>query len=103
MRLASQEYDYDLNYGEIAASGAAAASSAPAALNDIRAGLLRRNPDLPNLMVDPDFAKAMNARQSALRKVVIDWRLRSWESRPWPSVRPWPISTPTAAPACPPT
>lgn len=29
-----------------------------------------RNPELPNLMVDPEFAQAMNARQSALRKVV---------------------------------
>ena len=29
-----------------------------------------RNPDLPNLMIDPEFAQAMNARQSALRKVV---------------------------------
>ncbi|MBU1662507.1 MAG: NADP-dependent phosphogluconate dehydrogenase, partial [Chloroflexi bacterium] len=29
-----------------------------------------RNPDLPNLMIDPEFAQAMNAHQSALRKVV---------------------------------
>ena len=29
-----------------------------------------RNPDLPNLMVDPEFARAMNARQAALRVVV---------------------------------
>ena len=27
-------------------------------------------PDLTNLMIDPEFAQAMNARQTALRKVV---------------------------------
>ena len=29
-----------------------------------------RNPNLPNLMIDAEFAKAMNARQAVLRKVV---------------------------------
>lgn len=38
-------------------------------LNDIRQAFTR-NPDLLNLLVDPRFAQAINARQATLRRVV---------------------------------
>ena len=69
MRLASQEYDYNLNYGEIAKIWRGGGIIRARFLEDIRQAF-RRNPDLPNLMTDPEFARALNARQSALRKVV---------------------------------
>jgi len=68
MRLASREYGYNLNYGEIARIWRGGCIIRARFLNDIRQAFIR-NPDLPNLMVDPEFAGAMNARQSALRKV----------------------------------
>jgi 6-phosphogluconate dehydrogenase len=69
MRLASQEYDYNLNYGEIAKIWRGGCIIRARFLDDIRQAF-KRNADLPNLMIDPEFAQAMNARQSALRKVV---------------------------------
>ena len=69
MRLASKEYDYNLNYGEIARIWRGGCIIRARFLNDIRQAFIR-NPDLTNLMVDPEFATEMNARQSALRKVV---------------------------------
>jgi len=69
MRLASKEYDYNLNYSEIARIWRGGCIIRARFLNDIRAAY-KRNPDLPNLMVDPEFAIAMNSRQAALRKVV---------------------------------
>ncbi len=69
MRMAGKEYDYNLNFGEIARIWRGGCIIRARFLNDIRDAFMR-NPDLPNLMIDPEFAKAMNARQSALRKVV---------------------------------
>ena len=69
MRLASKEYDYNLNYGEIARIWRGGCIIHARFLNDIRQAFTR-NPDLPNLMVDLEFARTMNARQAALRKVV---------------------------------
>jgi 6-phosphogluconate dehydrogenase len=69
MKLASKEYGYNLNYGEIARIWRGGCIIRARFLNDIR-GAFERNPDLPNLMVDPEFAAAMNTRQAALRKVV---------------------------------
>ena len=69
MRLASKEYDYNLNYSEIARIWRGGCIIRARFLNDIRAAF-KRNPDQPNLMVDPEFAIAMNSRQAALRKVV---------------------------------
>ncbi len=69
MRLASKEYDYNLNYGEIARIWRGGCIIRARFLNDIRQAFVR-NPDLSNLMIDPEFARAMNTRQSALRKVV---------------------------------
>jgi len=69
MRLASQEYGYNLNYGEIAKIWRGGCIIRARFLNDIRQAFVR-DPDLPNLMIDPEFAGAMNAQQAALRKVV---------------------------------
>ena len=69
MRLANQEYDYNLNYGEIAKIWRGGCIIRARFLNDIRQAFVR-DPDLPNLMIDPEFAGAMNAQQAALRKVV---------------------------------
>jgi 6-phosphogluconate dehydrogenase len=69
MRLASDEYDYNLNYGEIARIWRGGCIIRARFLNDIRQAF-QRDPNLPNLMVDPEFAEAMNTRQAALRKVV---------------------------------
>jgi 6-phosphogluconate dehydrogenase len=69
MRLASEEYGYNLNYGEIAKIWRGGCIIRARFLNNIRQAFVR-NPDLPNLMVDPEFAQVMNERQSALRKVV---------------------------------
>ena len=69
LRLASQEYNYNLNYGEIAKIWRGGCIIRARFLNDIRQAFVH-SPDLPNLMIDPEFAQAMNQRQSALRKVV---------------------------------
>ena len=69
MRLASDEYDYDLDYGEIARIWRGGCIIRARFLNDIRQAF-KRDPDLSNLMIDPDFAREMNSLQGALRKVV---------------------------------
>lgn len=69
MRLASKEYDYNLNYGEIARIWRGGCIIRARFLNDIRQAFVR-NPDLKNLMLDSEFAQALNVRQSALRKLV---------------------------------
>ena len=69
MRMASREYGYGLNYGEIARIWRGGCIIRARFLNNICAAFAC-NPDLPNLMVDPEFAEAMNSRQAALRKVV---------------------------------
>jgi 6-phosphogluconate dehydrogenase len=70
MRLASKEYGYNLHYAEIARIWRGGCIIRARFLNDIRQAYMR-NPELPNLMIDPEFARAMNARQAALRKVVV--------------------------------
>jgi 6-phosphogluconate dehydrogenase len=69
MRAASKEYGYNLNYGEIARIWRGGCIIRARFLNDIRQAFTR-NLDLSNLMVDPEFAQAMNDRQLSLRKVV---------------------------------
>jgi len=69
MRLASHEFSYNLNYGEIARIWRGGCIIRAHFLNDIRQAFARK-PELPNLMVDSEFAQAMNVRQAALRKVV---------------------------------
>lgn len=69
MRLASKEYDYNLNYGEIARVWRGGCIIRAGFLNEIREAFIR-NPNLPNLMVDPEFSQVMNIHQTDLRKVV---------------------------------
>jgi 6-phosphogluconate dehydrogenase len=69
MRAASKEYGYNLSYGEIARIWRGGCIIRARFLNEIRQAFMR-NPDLSNLMIDPEFANAMNARQLSLRKVV---------------------------------
>ncbi len=69
MHLADQEYDYHLNFSEIARIWRGGCIIRARFLNDIRQAF-ERTPDLANLMMDPEFSRAMNIRQSALRKVV---------------------------------
>ena len=69
MRLASHEFNYNLNYSEIARIWRGGCIIRARFLNDIRDAFARK-PELPNLLIDPEFAQAMNVRQAALRKVV---------------------------------
>jgi 6-phosphogluconate dehydrogenase len=69
MRLASKEYGYNLNFSEIARIWRGGCIIRARFLNNIR-DAFTRNPDLPNLMIDPDFARTLNSNQAALRKVV---------------------------------
>jgi 6-phosphogluconate dehydrogenase len=69
LKQASKEYGYNLNYGEIARIWRGGCIIRAHFLNDIRAAFAR-TPDLANLMIDPEFAQAMNSRQVALRRVV---------------------------------
>lgn len=69
MHLASLEYDYQLNLSEIARIWRGGCIIRARFLNDIQQAF-SRNPDLPNLMIDPQFAEVMNSHQSAMRKVV---------------------------------
>jgi 6-phosphogluconate dehydrogenase len=69
MRMASSEYDYGLKHGEIARIWRGGCIIRARFLNDIRSAFVR-SPNLTNLMVDPEFAEAMNTRQTSLRKVV---------------------------------
>ena len=69
MSQASEEYGYALNLSEIARIWRGGCIIRARFLNDIRDAFLR-DPGLPNLMVDREFAQIMNQNQSALRKVV---------------------------------
>jgi 6-phosphogluconate dehydrogenase len=69
LRLASKEYNYGLNHGEIARIWRGGCIIRARFLNEIRRAFVR-DPDLPNLMLDPEFARVLNARQDALRKIV---------------------------------
>jgi 6-phosphogluconate dehydrogenase len=69
LRLASQEYAYHLNYAEIARIWRGGCIIRARFLDDIRQAFTR-SPELPNLMVDPVFAAALNAHQGSLRKTV---------------------------------
>ena len=69
LRAASQEYDYNLNYREIARIWRGGCIIRAAFLDDIRAAF-ERNPDLPNLLMDAEFGQAVQERQGALRRVI---------------------------------
>ncbi len=69
LRLASDEYRYDLKPGDIAKIWRAGCIIRATLLDDIM-GAFRRTPDLVNLLVDPAFAEAVDRRQDAWRTVV---------------------------------
>ncbi len=67
LKLASQEYQYDLNLGEIAKIWRAGCIIRADLLGDIMAAY-QRDPNLVNLMLDEYFTQAVETRQA-------DWRL----------------------------
>jgi len=69
LRMASKEYSYDFNYSEIARIWRGGCIIRASFLNDIR-DAYKRNNDLTNLMVDPEFSTRMNRGQAALRTLV---------------------------------
>jgi len=69
LRAASEEYDYDLHYGEIAKIWRGGCIIRAQFLNKITAAFAR-DADLPNLLLDADLGKAVEARQAALRAVI---------------------------------
>ena len=66
LKKASEEYNYNLNVAEIAKIWRAGCIIRAKLLNDIT-NAYRRNPNLPNLLIDAEFQKAINARQDAWR------------------------------------
>jgi 6-phosphogluconate dehydrogenase len=69
LQAASEEYDYNLSYGEIARIWRSGCIIRAAFLNDIRAAF-ERNPDLSNLLMDAEFGQAVQQRQGAMRRVI---------------------------------
>jgi len=69
LRAASEEYDYDLNYGAIAKIWRGGCIIRARFLNDITAAY-EQDPELTNLMLDPYFEGEILGRQGALRRVV---------------------------------
>lgn len=69
LRAASKEYNYQLQYGAIAAIWRGGCIIRAQFLNRIT-DAFRRNPDLPNLLLDEGFRGDVQNRQSALRHVI---------------------------------
>jgi len=69
LRMASKEYGYDINAGEVAKIWRAGCIIRAALLGDIR-DAFRRDPSLVNLLLDAAFREAIAARQDAWRFVV---------------------------------
>lgn len=69
LRAASHEYDYDLNYGEIARIWRGGCIIRARFLDDIRAAYTA-DPGLPNLLLAPFFRDAVANRQTAWRHMV---------------------------------
>ncbi len=69
LRLASDEYKYDLDLGAVAQIWRAGCIIRASLLNDIT-NAYRRNPALVNLLLDDAFREAVESRQAAWRKVV---------------------------------
>lgn len=69
LSASSKEYSYNLNLSDIARIWRGGCIIRSSILNDIRAAF-SRNPDLPNLMIDPALSDVINSSQSSLRRVV---------------------------------
>jgi 6-phosphogluconate dehydrogenase len=69
LRAASHEYSYDLNLAEIARIWKGGCIIRSKLLNPIQAAF-QRNPDLANLLIDPEFSGRINRLQESVRTVV---------------------------------
>jgi 6-phosphogluconate dehydrogenase len=69
LRLASREYGYDINPGDVAKIWRAGCIIRAALLSDIREAF-RRNPSLVNLLLDAAFRDAIAERDAAWRETV---------------------------------
>ncbi len=69
LKLASKEYNYDLNYAGIARIWRAGCIIRAGLLNDITSAF-ERNPELPNLLLDEAFRATVLDHQSAWREVL---------------------------------
>jgi 6-phosphogluconate dehydrogenase len=69
LRRASESYHYDLNLEHVARIWRGGCIIRAALLEDIRSAFVTR-PNLLNLMLDPNLAKAISERQSDLRTIV---------------------------------
>ena len=69
LQMASREYRYDLQLGEIAKIWRAGCIIRAGMLGDITSAY-NRNPDLPNLLLDDAFREAVEKRQTSLRFIV---------------------------------
>jgi 6-phosphogluconate dehydrogenase len=69
LKAASEEYDYDLKLGELATIWRGGCIIRAKFLNRIREAY-ERNPDLPNLLLDPGFKADVESGQEALRFVI---------------------------------
>lgn len=69
LRSASREYKYNLNFEDIATIWRGGCIIRAALLDDITKAY-RTNPELANLMVDPDLSQVLIDRQESLREVV---------------------------------
>ena len=69
LQAASREYGYDLRLDEIARIWRGGCIIRARFLDDIRTAF-RREPALPNLLLDPHFREAVGSRQAALRRVI---------------------------------
>ena len=69
LKVASQEYDWKLDFAQIPKVWRAGCIIRASLLGDIAAAFVRQ-PDLPNLLVDPVFSEAVLSRQAAWREVL---------------------------------
>ncbi len=69
LKAASEEYEYHLDFGTIAKIWRGGCIIRAGFLDDIRRAF-DRNPDLSNLLLDPEFGTAVASRQDSLRRVV---------------------------------
>ncbi|NLF95634.1 MAG: decarboxylating NADP(+)-dependent phosphogluconate dehydrogenase [Candidatus Riflebacteria bacterium] len=69
LRAASQEFDWQLNFGEIALMWRGGCIIRARFLDDIKKAFVAR-PDLPNLLLAPFFTEALTEAQTAWRHVV---------------------------------
>lgn len=69
LRMASEEYGYDLNLGDVASLWRAGCIIRARFLNDITAAFVK-DENLPNLLLDDDFCEAVSSRLPAWRMVV---------------------------------